>query len=45
MKYNFNTVKEYTAPMCKVYSVSVETVIATSPNTVDDEPENPQGDF
>ena len=36
MKYNFDTEKEYAAPVCKVYSIMVESVIAGSPNTADD---------
>lgn len=42
MKYNFDTEKEYAAPVCKVYSVMVESVIAAS--IIDDEGANDQGD-
>ena len=43
MKYNFDTEKEYAAPVCKVYSVMVESVIAIS--TPEDEGANDQGDY
>ena len=43
MKYNFDTEKEYAAPVCKVYSVMVESVIAIS--TPEDEDPNDQGDY
>lgn len=36
MKFNFDTEKEYTAPVCKVYSITTESVIAQSPNSSDD---------
>ena len=35
MKYNFDE-KEYTTPVCKVYSVMVESVIANSGEPGDD---------
>ena len=43
MNIDFIKEKEYTAPLCKVYSVMVESVIAIS--TPEDEGANDQGDY
>jgi hypothetical protein len=47
MKFNFNTEKGYTAPVCKVYSVNLEGAIATmsSGDEVDPSPEEDWGDL
>ncbi|MBP5518155.1 MAG: hypothetical protein J6X91_05835 [Bacteroidales bacterium] len=47
MKFNFNTEKEYTAPVCRVYSVNFESTIATlsSGDEVDPSPEEDWGDL
>lgn len=46
MKYNFDTEKKYLAPMCKVYSITSESVIAQSNSACDSyDPENDLGEI
>ena len=44
MKFNFNTEKEYTAPVCIVYSVNLEGAIATM-SSGDEVPPTPEEDW